>query len=56
MAFIILAFVCIIVAGGFCVKGFSDGPVDGFLPMLAAYGITIVGLAFVMGFMFFDLL
>ncbi len=56
MVFIILAFVCVIVASGFYVKAFSNGSVDDFLPVLVGYGIAIVGLAFIAGFMFFDLL
>lgn len=56
MASIILAFVCVIVASGFYVKGFSNDSVDDFPPVLVGYGIAIVGLAFIAGFMFFDLL
>lgn len=56
MVSIILAFVCVIVASGFYVKGFSNGSIDDFSPVLVGYGIAIVGLAFIAGFMFFDLL
>lgn len=55
MVLIILAFVCVIVASGFYVKGSSNGSVDDFLLVLVGYGIAIVGLAFIAGFMFFDL-
>lgn len=52
MVLIILAFVCVIVASGFYVKGSSNGSVDDFLLVLVGYGIAIVGLAFIAGFMF----